>query len=532
MAGAVFGVAVGAGVQRMFPLLLSKYFQFERGVSWSPAFALEGVGAGLLVTLLFTLPPLLSIRQIRPALIFRREMPETKPGWRERLRTQWPAALCGLLILCGLGAIAGWLAESAKMGAMFIGGLAVSLLVLAGVAWLLLRGLRAFVRSAPVKLPVEARQGIANLYRPGNHAGAILVSLGIGVMFTLTIYLIQNSLLREVAGAAPPNSPNVFLINVTQREYEGVRQLLDSQKGMAEKPRLVPLVAVRLTAIDGKPVKAEELKGFNRRFAMTRQMTWSAEMPADLQIRKGQWWANDSADPLVAISEEAADALKIGPGALLRWNVTGREFDARVAAVYRVQSVGPGNFSEMIFNRKALDGFPTQYLGTARLAPAAVSALQRDAYRKYPTVTVINAADVISIIQEVVDQVSLVVRFISAFAILAGAIILAATVAGTRLRRIRESAVLKTIGARRRRLVGIFSVEFLILGGVAGLMGGALATIFTRVLLTRLLDAPFRMELLPNLVTVILTALLATGAGWLASLRVLNQKPLEVLRDE
>jgi putative ABC transport system permease protein len=132
----------------------------------------------------------------------------------------------------------------------------------------------------------------------------------------------------------------------------------------------------------------------------------------------------------------------------------------------------------------------------------------------------------------VVDQVALVIRFISAFAILAGAIILASTVAGTRLRRTRESAVLKTVGARRGTLVSIFSVEFAILGAVAGLMGGAMATAFARILLTRLLDAKFDPELLPNLITVVLTTALAVAAGWLASVKILAQRPLEVLRDE
>jgi putative ABC transport system permease protein len=135
-------------------------------------------------------------------------------------------------------------------------------------------------------------------------------------------------------------------------------------------------------------------------------------------------------------------------------------------------------------------------------------------------------------VQDVVDQVSLVVQFISGFAILAGAIILASTVAGTRFRRMRETAVLKTLGARRGRLIGIFSAEFAVLGAVAGLLGSLLATAFSRLLMTRLLDAPFQFDWRSNLFTVLLTALLAVGAGWTASLRILNQKPLEVLRDE
>lgn len=234
----------------------------------------------------------------------------------------------------------------------------------------------------------------------------------------------------------------------------------------------------------------------------------------------------------MALEEEAAGILKAKPGDTLRYSVTGREFDARLAAVYRIISAGPGGAGETLFSPAALESFPRQYFGLARMPAESVQKFQREAYARFPTVTVVNAADVISIIQEVVDQVSLLVRFIAGFAIAAGVIILMATVAGTRFRRMREAAVLKTLGARRRQLLGIFSVEFLILGLVAGLMGGLLATAFSRLLMTRLLDAEFRVEWLPNAATVVLVGALSLLAGWLASARVLTQKPLQVLRDE
>ncbi len=536
LAGGLAGVGVGAAVQLLFPLLLRRYFNFEAGVHWSPAFALEGIATGLLVTLLFTLPPLLSIRRVKPALIFRREMTEARPPLLTRLKRQTPSILCGGLILLGLGAIAGWLADSARMGWMFVGGLVVSLLILSGVAWILLRSLRWLVQKGPWRLSVPVRQGLANLYRPGNHAGAVLVSLGVGVMFTLSIYLIQKSLLSEVAGAAPPNAPNVFMINVTEREYAGLKTLLDAQPRASQdpksKPRLIPFVPARLVTINGEPLKLQGLRGWERRFSQARQVSSISEKPDDIQIRKGQWWAPDAKEPRVALDEEAANVLKARPGDVLRYSVAGREFDARLAAVYRIISAGPGGVGETIFNPAALDSFSKQYVGLARMPVSHVQQFQREAYAKFPTVSVVNAADVLAIVQEVVDQVSLLVRFIAAFAIAAGVIILMATVAGTRFRRMREAAVLKTLGARRRQLLGIFSVEFLVLGLVAGLMGGLLATAFSRLLMTRLLDAEFRVEWLPNAVTVVLVGALSLIAGWLASARVLPQKPLEVLRDE
>lgn len=532
LAGGLAGVLVGAGVQRLFPVLLQKYFQFQ-SIPWNPSFAVEGMAAGILVALLFTLPPLLAIRSVKPALIFRREMTEVRPPWRVRLVRQLPAAGAGAVILAGLGGVAAWLAESLKMGAWFVGGLAGALLLLAGVAWLLLRGLKMLVRWSPWRLPVALRHGMANIYRPGNHAASVLVSLGIGVMFTLTIYLVQNSLLKEVVGAAPKGAPNVFLINITPKDADSVRVFLEAQKQAEAPPRLVPIVPARLMTVNGTALDKLPLpEGQHRHRNFTRQVTWLESRPEDVQVRAGAWWKAGDPERLVSVSEEANKVLNVQPGGVLKWSSTGREFEVKVAAIHRNQSVRQGANDEYLFNRAALEGLPAQWYGTVRLKPAAVAAFQRDSYRKFPTVTVINAADVVGIVQEVVDQVALVIRFISAFAILAGAIILASTVAGTRLRRTRESAVLKTIGARRGTLVSIFSVEFAILGAVAGFMGGAMATAFARILLTRLLDAKFDPELLPNLVTVLLTTALAVSAGWLASVKILAQRPLEVLRDE
>jgi len=532
LAGGVAGVALGAGVQKLFPLLLSNYFQLG-GVPWSSAFALEGIATGVLVTLLFTIPPLVAIRRVKPALIFRRDMAERKPARAERMRRLLPAAATGAVIFCGIAGVAAWLADSPRMGAYFVGGLAAAFVVLAAVAWLLLRGLRLLLRWSPVRLPVVLRHGMANIYRPGHHATSVLVALGIGVMFTLTIYLLQSSVLAEAESAAPPGSPNVFLINITPDESAAVGQFLDSQKNLQSKARLAPLVSARLISIDGRPAGRFERRGAHDDHGPhARSVTWLDAKPADIQVLRGAWWSANESAPVVSISERAAQTWGIRPGATLRWQALGREFDARVVAVHRAASLRMGSDEDFIFDRAALAGFPAQWFGTVRMPPKSVPAFQREAFRRFPTVTVINVADVLEIAQGVVDQVALVVRFISLFAILAGAIILASTVAGTRLRRAREAAVLKTLGARRATLVAIFSVEFAILGGVAGLMGGGLATVFSRLLLTRLLDASFNFEFLPNLAAILLTMSLAVAAGWLASLRILRRRPLEILRDE
>jgi putative ABC transport system permease protein len=145
---------------------------------------------------------------------------------------------------------------------------------------------------------------------------------------------------------------------------------------------------------------------------------------------------------------------------------------------------------------------------------------------------VVNIADALAIAQQVVDQIALVIRFLSGFAILAGAIILAASVAGTRFRRVREVVILKTLGATRRRVQRVFSIEFTTLGAVAGLLGALLATGFSDLVLKRLLNAKFQVDLPATGIAILGTAVLANASGWLASFRILKQKPLEILRGE
>jgi putative ABC transport system permease protein len=230
--------------------------------------------------------------------------------------------------------------------------------------------------------------------------------------------------------------------------------------------------------------------------------------------------------------DRAAEQLKIKPGARLTWTVSVQTVEAEVACVYRNEEVRMGGSPDFVFSPGSLEHLPLQYFAALRLKPESVAAFQRESFRQMPSVTIINGADVIEIIQQVVDQIALIVRFISAFAIVAGAIILASSVAATRFRRVREVAILKTLGATRRRVASIFSVEFLILGGVAGLLGSLLATGFANLLLVRLLEAKARLDWAPAAVAIVLSAVIANVAGWMASARILEQTPLEVLRNE
>jgi putative ABC transport system permease protein len=534
LAGSAVGVFVGYGVQAWAPNLIAQYFPIRPAFTWEISTAVQGVAIGVLTTLLFTIPPLLSIRQVRPALIFRRDTDKPQQTLRERLRASRESLWAGAGIVVSIAAVAAWLGDSLEMGLWFAGGLIVSLLAMTAVSWLLLRGLKALPKLLPRKLPSTVRHGVANLYRPGIHAEAILVALGIGVTFTLSVYLIQTSVLKQMVRSAPPEMPNVFFINVTDAEREGLLDILRRQPGVGEDVELVPSVAARLTSVNGVPVEDLDIDRDNWRFRSTRTITWLAEKPEHIDVLEGAWWSPEAAETenLVSVRDEDAGLLGLKIGSRLAWEVGAREVEATVAAIHRSEGFRMGANIQFVLTPVALRGMPAIFYGGVKIAPAQAGMLQKRVFERYPTITVINAADVIEIVQEVVDQIGMVVRFVSAFAILAGVVILVSSVVATRFRRIHEVVILKTLGATRRRVAGIFSVEFLILGLVAGLIGSALASAFSGLLLTRLLDADFVFEPLPNLVTVVGTALLANAAGWLASFPILGKKPLEVLRSE
>jgi putative ABC transport system permease protein len=536
LAGGLIGVAFGMAIQRAFPQFLARYFQLEPSLQWDFLTAAQGIAIAILAALLFTLPPLLGIRRIRPNLILRREMAETKPHWRSRLAQARASIFAGAAIVAGVAGIAMSFATGTrndiwKTGAYFAGALVVSLAALSGIAWLLLRALRLISRR---QMPASIRHGIANLYRPGTHAQSVLVALGIGVMFTMTVYLVQRGVIAQMNRTAPPGMPNVFLIDIAPKDHDAVMALVKQQRGIDEAPEIIGTVAAKLIDVDGRQVESMAAKGYGRRFRRPRPVTSAGPLPEYVDVVRGKWWNAPPPGPeaQLCIDQDAAKTLGANPGSLTHWTLSGKEIAARVACLYNVDSVHLASRVEFIFNAGTLDGFAFIYYASLRAQPSAVAALEEALYRRFPTVSVVNMADVLQTMQSVVDKIAQVVRFISLFAILAGAIILSSSVAGTRFRRMREVVILKTLGATRWRVSRIFSVEFLLLGAVAGIMGALLADGFANLLLKRLLDAQASFPVGPILVAVAATALIANAAGWMASFRILGQKPLEILREE
>jgi putative ABC transport system permease protein len=533
LAGGVLGVAAGIGVMEALPAVFGKLLPVHAVLEFPWRSALAGLGTGLLTTLLFCLPPLLDVRGVRPVLVLRRLVEQGPDGVGAWFARWWARRLqlgLSIVVVAALGGIAWALSDSAKVGGWFATLFAIALVVLLVLAWVLLRTLRFLLNRVRLRLPSFLRHGLSNLYRPGNQSAAVMAALGTGVMLILAVYLMQAALLRDLRETASPKLPNIFLVDVTTDELAGVKDFFQHQPGVSHALDLMPVVTGRFVSLNGQTL--DQLKGqhFPRRMLERAELSWADAPPAGDKLTQGKWWTSADAGEL-AVGEGVAKRLHLGVGSAVELEVGGTVRKLQVAGVYRADGQHLSARIEFVLPSGLLKDQPATWYGGAHIDPKQVAAMERALFVAYPSITVINIADVLERIESVVDQITFVVRFLAGFSIFAGLMILASSIASTRFRRMREAVVLKTLGATRMRIVRTFSVEFSVLGLLAGSVGVVFANLLTHVLLHRL-DVGFHIEWYATLIALVGTAVLATATGWIASYRILGLRPLEVLREE
>jgi putative ABC transport system permease protein len=327
---------------------------------------------------------------------------------------------------------------------------------------------------------------------------------------------------------------------MSTEEVTGVRALLAHEPTVKGIPEIVPVVSSRILAINGVVASKLKLPHSSNRALLGLNLTWAPSPdtpPPGDKVTHGAWWTaaqsvDSAAHPLVAISRERADRLGLKVQDTVTFAAQDDQFTATVAAIYEADSRHAFSRAEFILPAPVLEGLPVVWYGGVHCNPGATSTLRRVLYEHFPTVTVIDVAATLETIRQVLLQITYVIQFLAAFSIFAGIVILASAIAGTKYRRIREVVVLKTLGATRPRIAAIFSIEFAVLGLIAGFVGLIFANLLAHSLLTRSLHFDYSFQPWLNLFTWLSVGALTVIAGWLASYRVLGQKPLEILREE
>ena len=558
--GSAVGVLVGIVVQAWLPLFLGGLFagdvvsQIDLSTGLGPHAVgpiLKGCALGLLTTLLFCLWPLLGVRDIRPALIFRREASmqgatdlvgraSSKPAiWKRVIPKDLLRATTVLTILAGLTGLTIWQAGSWRVALLFIGALLVAVAVLTGAAWLLMK----LVALLPEFRSLAIRQAVGSLRRPGSQAPGITVSVGIGVMVMVTVSLLEGALVRQVGESRPTDSPSFFFIDIQPDQKDPFLDVLHARTNEVDA-HVTPLVRSRLAAINGARVtvepeqerEAESKEDRRKNWYLTREyvLTFLAHLPKDNEIVEGVWW--QTAPPLgkawISIEEDVAKHLGVTLGSTLAFDIQGSVVSGEVTSIRKVNW---GNFSTnfyIVFSPGALDGAPFTYVATVRVSPQEEVPLQQAVVAAFPNITAINVGDVLDGFARVLDRLSLAIRAVALFCLVAGAVVMAAALATTRYRRLYESMVLKAVGATRGLIARAFVVEYALLGFMAGLIGIGLASSLSWIVLKYFLESPWFFQ--PQVLSagLLLTVVMTVVVGFLTTFRLLGRRPLSVLRHE
>lgn len=545
--GAVLGAVVGLAVQWILPRLLADLLPVQVRTAPDPAALLTGVGIGVWTATVFALLPLVATRRVSPLEALRRRV--EAPGGEAR-RDPWVGA-AWLALVASAVALVVLQAGDVRTGLGFATGIGVALLGLWLTALLAIRLVR---RARTSRLGYPVRQGLANLHRPGNQTRVVVLALGFGVFLLATLYLTQHNLLRPLRRDAGTRG-NLVLFDVQAEQAAGVERILAAER--TPVIQRVPIIPMRVHAINGVPVTelARSVRdplaadgaegapppgedGRPEAWALRREYrsTYRDTLVSTERLAEGTLWAAGGGAGRVAevsLEQDILGDLGVALGDTITWDVQGRRITTRISSVREVdwQRLEPNFFA--VFPESVLRSAPQTWVVLARAPDAeARGRSQAAVVRRYSNVAILDLTDLQASLDRVLDRVAGVIRFLAGFSVATGFIVLLGAVLTSRLQRIRESVLLRTLGATRRQIAVILLAEYAALGVLASGVGAGLAAAAGWALARWTFEVPFWLPVTPLLTLSAAVTGLAMGVGLWASREVFRHTPLEALREE
>lgn len=530
LAGAAAGAALGVAIQFALPRLLAGVLPVEvrLAVSWTAV--IQGILAGVGVTLALALLPLLGVRRVSPLLAIRSSVESARGSWRD------PATL--LVVACGLIAILAFAIQQApgkRFGVAFVAGTAIVFGALCGLGWLLMRVVR---RMLPARAPYVWRQGLANLFRPNNRTLLVILALGLGTFLIVTMQLTQGMLVNQIELSRSGHRSNMVLFDIQSDQRADVRALLEEQ-GLRVSDD-APMVTMRIASVRGRTIEAlrSDPQVHIPPWILAREYrsTYRRELTDSEKLLRGTWIGEAPAGAsLVPISleEEIAGDLRVSVGDRMDFDVQGAPVQCEVASIRAVdwRRVQPNFF--VVFPAGVLEDAPQFAIMATHVETSAQSAqVQRAVFERFPNVSVIDLTLVLQAIDAVIEKMRFVFQFMATFIVGTGLVVLGGVMASGRFQRLRESVLLRTIGASRAQIARIQLVEYWLLGTLASLAGVLLAWVASWALGRWMFELTVLPAVRPMLVAWAVVSGLTIVTGSLAGRRVLSHPPLEVLRQE
>jgi len=526
--GSVIGAALGTVIQQLLPIAFKDFLPIAITVEISWASIGTGILLGVVISLLFALLPLVSVRNISPLNTLRvsDESTDTKPD-----PLKW---LVYILILAFIVGFTYLQLNNWKQAIAFTGFVLLAFLVLTGLATFIMWLLRKFL---PLSWSYLFRQGFANLYRPNNQTIILLVSIGLGTAFISTLFFIQSILLSRINLSSGGNQPNLILFDIQTTQQKQVTNLTKQQH--LPVLGMVPIVTIRLQELNGKTAafykKDTALKIPNPVFSREYRVSYRDSLVSSEKITSGNWIGKADANAIIPISieEKFADHNHLKVGDKMLFNVQGVNMETKIASFRKVNWNRIQTNFLVLFPAGVLEQAPQYFVFTTHVPSAAASAKYQQAIVKsFPNISIIDLALVLKLLDDILGKISFVIRFMAGFSIVTGLIVLVASVLISKYQRIQESVLLRTLGASKRQILIITGLEYFFLGSIAALTGILISVPGSWALAKYSFDTPFSPPLLPVIILFFVVALVTVFIGLFNSRGVLNRPPLEVLRSD
>lgn len=519
-AAIVAGLVIGALLPPGIVALLGDVLPVQPGLSLQVQPLLVAAVYGVLITLVFTLPPLARARTQPAAALFRATV-EGRWGIDRVTLIAVAAAIAAIL------AVALLTAREPLFSAIVLGSVAVVL----GLLYLLGWSVRWVAQRVPRPRKPLLRLAIANLYRPGSQTPALVIALGLALTLFVTLAAIETSLNREIARTVPATAPTQFVLDVPAPQQAAFRALVTAEAPGA-KVEMVPALRGTIVAYnDQRVADLEELPEGAWFLRGERGVTYAQTLPPGSELLAGEWWPRDySGPPLVSLDQEAADVLGLKVGDRLTVSVLGREIEARIASLRQVNWDTMGFNYILVFSPNTLAAAPHTFAATISMDPAREGPVSRALLREFPSISIIAVGEVLTQVTGLLDQMSSAILAAASITILAGIAVLIGAIAASRQARAYDSVIMKTLGATRWQILGAQLIEYALLAAILASVALALGGTAAWYVITGVFDFTWSPDWWVVLSTLAGGALITLGIGLAGSIPLMSVRPAEALR--
>ncbi|HET6970165.1 MAG TPA: FtsX-like permease family protein, partial [Phenylobacterium sp.] len=526
---ALLGVGIGLAVGAATPLALGAWVKDKLPVpalfAVYPWPLLRAGAFGLMSAAAFSLAPLARARTTPPASLFRSDL--------SGALSFGPELIGAGLAAIGLGAMAILTAPTPLAAALMIGGVAVSFALLWAFGWGAARLARRLRSGAHGPL----RIALANLAGPRSAARTAAPAIGLGVALLAAVVLIQSSLLRQIAVTAPQTAPALVFTGILPEKTAAFDA--DIARALGHAPTRdtylrAPFLTGRISAVRGQPVDVAKIPP-GARWAFDNDVSLSAigPEPPNPNIEEGRWWPADYAGPpLVALAHDPSEALHLRIGDPVTISVLGRDIEAKLAVVRRVDFGAFGASFPIVLTPGALEGASPRHVAIAKASRAEEARITRLLGADFPEVNVISVRDQLEAATDLFDRVALAVRGAAAVALVAALLVLAGAIAARAQERTREAATLKVLGASRAQVLSAYVIEYGLVGVIAGAAGVGLGYAAAWPVVVKVFETKWSVDWGGVAALLGGAAALAAGGGLLASFQALSKRPAPALRSE